>query len=119
MNLRTVFSLRLMYERVVMIDDVGQSKICEAARIAPKLLEVAVHAGPVRGNDPITFVRVMPDPVFPTERGHPQARDENNRGDVHCEKRGVRASRSPGNSSMIGGRKLNAAKLLMSSGSCL
>jgi hypothetical protein len=57
--------------------------------------------------------------VLPTEGGHPQAVDENNRGDVHCEKRGVRASGLPGNSSLIGGRKLNAARLLMSSGSCL
>ena len=31
----------------------------------------------------------MSDPVLPTERGHPKAVDENNRGDVHCEKRGA------------------------------
>ena len=33
----------------------------------------------------ITFVRVMFDPVLPTERGHPKASDEDDRGDVHRE----------------------------------
>src|SRR6266480_4222560 len=102
-----------------MIDNVFQSKRSEAAWIAAKLFDAAFHARPASGDDAIAFVRVMFDPVLPTEGGHPKAGNKNNRGDVHCEKRGVRASRSPGNSSMIGGRKLNAAKLLMSSGSWL
>jgi len=67
----------------------------------------------------ITFVPVMSGPVFPTERGHPKPIDKDDRGDVHRENWGLRASRSAGNSSRIGGRKLNAAKLLMSSGLCL
>jgi hypothetical protein len=102
-----------------MIDNVFQSKRFEAAWIASKLLDAAFHAGPASGDDGIAFVRVVFDPVLAAKRRHPEAGDENDGGDVHCEKRGVRASRSPGNSGMIGGRKLNAAKLLMSSGSCL
>src|SRR6266849_2622049 len=102
---------------LVMIDNVGQSKIRKAAWIAAKLIDIAVHAGPVRGNDAIAFLRVVLDPMLPTERGHPKAGDENNRGDVHRENAPERASFSPGNSS--GGRKLNAASLLMSSGLCL
>src|SRR5882724_5347681 len=102
-----------------MIDNVFQSKRSEAAWIAAKLFDVAFHAGPVRGDDTITLVSVMLDPELPTERTDPKAIDENYSGNVHCEKRGVRASGSPGNSSLIGGRKLNAARLLMSRGLCL
>src|SRR5437016_6054037 len=98
-----------------MIDNFGQSKRSEAAWITAKLFDVAFHAGPASGDDAITFVRVTFNPVLPTEGGHPKTGNKNDRRDVHCEKRGVRASRSPGNSSMIGGRKLNAARLLMSS----
>jgi hypothetical protein len=61
----------------------------------------------------------MSGPVLPAESGHPKTVDEDDRADVHCENARERASFSPGNRSMIGGRKLNAAKLLMSSGSCL
>ena len=39
-----------------MIDNVGQSKDCEAAWIAAQLFDVAFHAGPVRGDDTITFI---------------------------------------------------------------
>jgi hypothetical protein len=112
-------SFKLANNLFVMIDNVVQTECGEAARIAAKLLDVAFHAGPASGDDAITFVRVVSDPLLPTERGHPQAVDENNRGDIHCGKREVRASDSPGNSSLIGGRKLNAARLLMSRGSCL
>src|SRR6266550_9358382 len=98
----------LANDLLVVIDNFGQSKAGEAAWIATQLLDIAFHAGPVRGNNAITFVGVVFDPVLPTERGHPQAWDENDRGDVHCERRRVRASGSPGNSSLIGGRKLNA-----------
>ena len=73
---------------LVMIDNFRQSKARKAARIATELFNIAFHAGPVRGNDAITFVRVVFDPVLPTERGHPQAVDENNRGDVHCAEAG-------------------------------
>jgi hypothetical protein len=37
------------------------------------------------------------DPLFPTERRHPKAMDENDRSDVHCENALVRAGFSPGN----------------------
>src|SRR5207244_13152000 len=102
---------------LVMIDNVAQSECGEAARITAKLLDIAFHAGPVRGNDAITSLAVVFDPMLPTERRHPKAGDKNNRGDVHRENAPERASGSPGNSS--GGRKLNAARLLMSSGLCL
>src|SRR6266487_843983 len=102
-----------------MIDNFDQSKRSEAAWITAKLFDVAFHAGPASGDDAIAFIRVMFNPVLPTEGGHPNAGNKNDRRDVHCEELAARASRSPGNSSMIGGRKLNAAKLLMSSGSCL
>src|SRR2546430_1775876 len=95
-----------------MIDNFRQSKSCEPAWITPKLLDVAVQAGPVGGDDAVTFFRVMFDPVLPTERRRPKAGDKNNRGDVHREN----ASVSPGNSS--GSRKLYAARLFMSSGLC-
>jgi hypothetical protein len=42
-------------------------------------------AWPAFGNDAITFVGIPFDPVLPTERGHPKAVDENNRGDIHSE----------------------------------
>src|SRR5947208_5994290 len=102
---------------LVMIDNFRQSKSCEPAWITPKLLDVAVQAGPVGGDDAVTFFRVMFDPVLPTERRRPKAGDKNNRGDVHRENAPERARFSPGKSS--GGRKLNAARLLMSSGLCL
>src|SRR5437773_4086834 len=102
-----------------MIDNFGQSKRRKAARIAPKLLDIAFLAGPVRGNHAITFLAVVFDPKLPTERGHPKAVDKNDRGDVHSEKPLIRASCSAGNSRTSGGRKLNAARLLMSRGSCL
>src|SRR6267378_3068571 len=102
---------------LVMIDNFRQSKSCEPAWITPKLLDLAVHAGPVGGDHAVTFFRVMFDPVLPTERRRPKAGDKNNRGDVHRENAPERASFSPGKSS--GGRKLNAARLLMSSGLCL
>ncbi len=82
------------------------------------MLYFAFPAGPVRGNDTITLVSVVLDPELPTECTDPKAIDKNDGSDVHCEKLVVRASRSPGNSSMSGGRKLNAAMLLMSNGSC-
>ena len=112
-------SFKLANNLLVMIDNVLQSKRCEAAWIAAKLFDAAFHAGPVRGYHAITFLAIVFDPMLPTERGHPKAGDENNRGDVHCENPLTRVSRSPGNSSMSGGRKLNAASLLMSRGSCL
>src|SRR5206468_11762219 len=102
---------------LVVIDNVGQSKFGEAARIATQLLDIAFPAGPVRGDDTITLVSVMLDPELPTERTDPKAIDKNNRGDVHGEYPPERASFSPGNAS--GGQKLNAARLLMSSGLCL
>src|SRR5216110_2865824 len=103
-----------------MIDNVFQSKRCEAAWIAAKLFDAAFHARPASGDDAIAFVRVMFNPVLPAERCHPEAGDEDDGGDVHCANALVgRASRWSGNWSLIGGRKLNAAKLLMSSGSCL
>src|SRR5882757_7757594 len=113
-------SVKLANDLLVMIDNIFQSMRCEAAWIATELFNVAFHARPASGDDAIAFVRIMFDPVLPTERRHPKAWDENDSGDVHCENALVGgASRSPGNSSMIGGRKLNAAKLLMSNGSCL
>src|SRR5438874_3968416 len=102
-----------------MIDNFFQTKRCEAAWIAAQLFDVAFHAGPASGDDAIAFVRVMFNPVFPAERCHPEAGDEDDGGDVHCEELAARASRWPGNWSISGGRKLNAAKLLMSSGSWL
>src|SRR5213082_766975 len=102
---------------LVMIDNFRQSKSCEPAWITPKLLDVAVQAGPVGGDDAVPFFRVMFDPVLPTERRRPKAGDKNNRGDVHRENAPERARFSTGKSS--GGRKLNAARLLMSSGLCL
>jgi len=57
--------------------------------------------------------------MLPTERSHPKAGNENDRRDIHRKKPFDGASRSPGNSRMSGGRKLNAARLLMSSGLCL
>src|SRR6266700_7091112 len=98
-------SFKLANNLLVMIDNVAKSQCSEAARIAAKLFNVAFHAGPVRGNDAITFVGVVFDPVFPTERGHPKAWDENDSGDVHCEKPLIRASCSLENSRMSGGRK--------------
>src|SRR6266513_2331880 len=106
-----------MNDLLVMIDNLGESEFGEAARAAAKFLDVAVHAGPVGGDHAVTFFRVMFDPVRPTERRHPKAGDKNNRGDVHRENAPERARFSPGKSS--GGRKLNAARLLMSSGLCL
>src|SRR5437762_13895574 len=96
-----------------MIDNVCQSKRSEAAWIAAKLFDVAFHAGPASGDDAIAFVRVMFNPVLPTERCHPEAGDEDDGGDVHCENALERASFSPGNSSLSGGRELNSARLLM------
>src|SRR5439155_805989 len=112
-------SFELANDLLVMIDNVFESKRGEAAWIAAKLFDVAFHARPASGDDAITFVRVMFNPVLPAKRCHPEAGDENDGGDVHCEELAARASRSPGNWSLSGGRKLNAAKLLMSSGSCL
>jgi len=60
----------------IIIDNVFQSKRCEAAWIAAKFFGAAFHAGPIRGNDAITFVRVVFDPVLPAERCHPEAVDE-------------------------------------------
>src|SRR5262245_59489667 len=102
-----------------MIDNAARSECGEAARTTSQLLDIAVHARPVCSKYAITFIRVVLDPVLPTERGHPKAGNENNRGDVHCQNAPRRRSCSPGNSSMIGGRKLNTARLLMSRGSCL
>src|SRR5207245_11403795 len=62
---------------------------------------------------------VMFKPVLPAERCHPKAGNKNDGGDVHCGELAARASRWPGNCSLSGGRQLNAARLLMSSGSCL
>src|SRR5882757_8864269 len=113
-------SFKLANDLLVMIDNIFQSMRYEAAWIATELFNVAFHAGPVGGNHTITFVGVLFDPVLPTERGHPKAWDENDSGNVHCENALVGGpSRWPGNWSLIGGRKLNAAKLLMSNGSCL
>src|SRR5947207_11729250 len=105
-------SFEFANDLLVIVDNIFQSKQGEAAWITAKLFNVAFHARPASGDDAITFVGVIFNPVLPTEGGHPKAGNKNDRGDVHCEKRGGRASRSPGNSSMIGGRKLNAAKLL-------
>src|SRR5436190_12438594 len=102
-----------------MIDNVCQSKRSEAAWIAAKLFDVAFHAGPASGDDAIALIRVMFNPVLPAERCHPKAGNKNDRGNFHCEELAARANRSPGNSSLIGGRKLNAARLLMSRGLCL
>src|SRR5206468_8824145 len=101
------------------IDNFGQSKAGEAAWIAAKSFDVAFHAGPASGDDAIAFIRVMFNPVLPAERCHPKAGNKNDRRDVHCEELAARATRWPGNCSISGGRKLNAAKLLMSSGSFL
>ena len=101
-----------------MIDNLGESKFGEAGWVAAKLIDIAVHSRPIRGNDAIAFVSVMLDPELPTERTDPKAIDENDGSNVHCEKLVVRASRSPGNSRMTGGRKLNTARLLISSGLC-
>src|SRR5213593_4828892 len=87
---------------LVMIDNVFQSKRCEAAWIAAKLFDAALHAGPASGDDAIAFVRVMFNPVLPAKRCHPEAGNENDGGDVHCAKLVMRASRSPGNCSLIG-----------------
>jgi hypothetical protein len=43
------------------------------------------------------------NPVLPAERCHPEAGDEDDGGDVHCEKLVGRASRSPGDFSLSGG----------------
>src|SRR5690348_742543 len=102
-----------------MIDNLRHSKSCEAAWIIPKLLDIAVHAGPASSDDEVAFIRVMFDPALPTERGHPKAVDENNGGNVHRENCLRCAGRSPGNSSVTGGGKLNAARRLMSSALCL
>src|SRR5713101_3890847 len=110
---------QLANQLLVMIDNLGESEFGEAAWVAAKLIDIGVHSGPVGGDHTVTFFRVMFDPVLPTERRHPKAGDENNRGDVHRENAPERASFLPGNSSMSGGRKLNAARLLMSRGSCL
>src|SRR5438132_12452877 len=108
-------SFELANALLVMIDNFFQSKRREAAWIAAQLFDVAFHVGPASGDDAIAFVRIMFNPVLPAERCHPEAVDENNRGDVHCENALVGGvSRWPGNWSLIGGRKLNAAKLLMS-----
>src|SRR2546430_17716220 len=107
-------SFKLTNDLLVMIDNFGQSKRCEAAWIAAKLFDAAFHAGPASGDDAIAFVRVVFDPVFPAERCHPEAGDEDDGGYVHCENSLERASFSPGNLSLSGGRKLNAARLLMS-----
>src|SRR5205807_8792371 len=113
-------SFEFANDLLVMVDNFFQSKRCEAAWIAAKLFDVAFRAGPASGDDAIAFVRVVFDPVLPAERCHPEAGDEDDGGDVHCENAVVGGpSRWPGNWSLIGGRKLNAAKLLMSSGSCL
>src|SRR4051794_15831095 len=101
-----------------MIDDLGESEFGGAAGVAAKLFDIAVHTRPVRGYDRITFVGVAFDPVVPTERGHPKAVDENDGGDVHREKPLARTSRLPENSGITWRRKLNAARLLMSSGLC-
>ena len=81
-------------------------------------MDIAVPTGPVRGDDTITLVSVMLDPELPTERTDPKAINEDYSGNVHREKLVVRVSRSPGNLSLMGGRKLNATRLLMSSGLC-
>src|SRR5438128_2537253 len=112
-------SFEFANDLLVMIDNIFQSERGEAAWIAAKLFDAAFHARPASGDDAIAFVRVMFNPVLPAERCHPKAGNKNDRRDVHCEELAARASRWPGNWSISGGRKLNAAKLLMSSGSCL
>src|SRR5437870_8870360 len=100
-----------------MIDNVLQAQRRKVTWITPQLFYFAFPVGPVRGNDTITLVSVMLDPELPTECTDPKAIDKNNRGDVHGDYPPERASFSPGNAS--GGQKLNAARLLMSSGLCL
>src|SRR5207249_5206341 len=107
-------SFEFANDLLVIVDNVFQSKRGEAAWIAAKLFDVAFHARPASGDDAIAFVRVVFNPVLPAERCHPEAGDEDDGGDVHCENALERASFSPGNSSLSGGRKLNAARLLMS-----
>src|SRR5262249_25579330 len=103
-------------ELFVMIDKFRQSETCEPARIAPKFMDLTVHAGPVRSNDAVTFSGVVPEPVLPNERSYPQARNENNRRDVHRKYPRDRTSSWPGKIS--GGEQLNMARWLMSNGSC-
>src|SRR5437016_6740975 len=112
-------SFELANDLFVMIDNVVETKRSGAAWIAAEVFDVAFHARPASGDDAIAFIRVMFDPVLPAERCHPKAGNKNDRRDVHCEELAARASRWPGNWSISGGRKLNAAKLLMSSGSFL
>src|SRR5256886_17565823 len=89
-----------------MIDKFFQSQRSEGGWIPAQLFDVAFHAGPASGDDAIAFVRVMFNPVFPAERCHPEAGDEDDGGDVHCAKLVGGASRWPGNWSLIGGREL-------------
>src|SRR4029453_12492038 len=85
-------SFKVANDLLVMIGNVFQSKRCEAAWVAAKLFGAVFHAGPASGDDAIAFVRVVFNPVLPAERCHPEPGDEDDGRDVHCEKRGVRAS---------------------------
>src|SRR2546430_13557385 len=95
-------SFEFANDLLVIVDNVFQSKRGDAAWIAAKFFDIAFHAGPASGDDAITFVRVMFNPVLPTEGGHPKAGNKNDGGDVHCGELAARVSRWPGNCSLSG-----------------
>jgi hypothetical protein len=49
----------------VVIDDLGDSELLQPGRVAPKLFEIALHAGPVAGDHAIAPALVPLDPLLP------------------------------------------------------
>ena len=68
--------IQLADDALVVLDDVVHCKSGHELGLAAQLIDVDVHSWPRARHHAVTAVGVTLDPVFPAERRHPQAVDQ-------------------------------------------